>query len=388
MIKKLQDLEVENKKVLLRVDFNVPFSSSGEILDDTRILAVKPTLDYLIQKGCSVILLTHFSKAAGLHGETVFNLEKFAKAVGEILSHSIGSVHDVVGDLARQAARNLASGEILLLDNLRNDPGEKQNGNLFASKLASLGQVYINDAFGVCHRSHASVVSLPRLLPSGAGLLLQREMEMLQKSLQESRELTVIVGGAKISTKINFISRFLNKAQNVLVGGALANNLLKQKGLAVGQSLIEENIDQEKLKQIDLTTQKLHLPLDAVVAVNPQGKDKRETAIGQVKQDEIILDIGPETQKLFGSVIKESRVIIWNGPMGFFEKDEFFAGTRAVIKAIATSNAFSVVGGGETILCIKRSGLAGYFSHISTGGGAMMEFLLNPDLPGIMALRV
>lgn len=385
-MRRLQELETKEKKTLLRVDFNVTFGKDGKIVDDYRLIAAKPTLEYLLGQRACIILLTHLSQ------ETVFNqgdekankLEKIAQRTAEIIRHQVEFIPGRISPEIKKLVAAAKPGEVILLDNLRNNEGEEKNSLSFAQELAALGEVFVNDAFGVCHRNHASIVSLSTLLPSAAGFLIQKETEWLTRVLQE-KNLSVVIGGAKISTKLKLIKKFLASGAEVLAGGALANNLFQLKGFSVGRSLVEKNLKENDFQGLNLANPKLHLPVDVVVATDLAGQNKKTKSPDQVADEELILDIGPETEKLFARVIGDTRAVIWNGPLGYFENDEFLAGTKAVAEVVAHQQ-LSVVGGGETVSCLHKLNLADKFSFVSTGGGAMMDFLVNKTLPGLAAL--
>ncbi len=385
-LRKLQDLEVAQKTVLTRVDFNVAWDEQGNITETYRIKAAWPTIDYLVGQGAKVVLLSHLSGKNGFGQGGPRSLETIAKKASEIFGREIKFCPQVKGAEAKKCVEEAGWGEIIMLENLRTESGEEKGDRGFAEQLAELGDVYVNDAFGTCHRAHASMVLLPQLLPSAAGLLIQKEIRWLEEILEKVADLTVVLGGAKISTKIKFINKFLNEAEAVIIGGALANNLLKFKGLAVGASLVEKGLGLGDLEGLDLANPKLHLPVDAVAARDIQGNGRVVKAVGNIDGDEIILDIGPETREIFSKIIANAKGLVWNGPMGFFENDDFFAGTKTVAEAIVANKGFSVAGGGETVLCLDRLGLLGKFNYVSTGGGAMMDFLSGDSLPGLQAL--
>lgn len=385
-MKFIRDINVANKRVLVRVDFNVSLKKNGDILDDFKIRATLPTIEYLINGNAKIILISHLKDPA--KGER-FSLQPVADRLAELIGQTVKFVGDCIGEEAKQAAINLKNGEILLLENLRFYEEEKRNDAEFAAKLAALGEIFVNDAFAECHRDYTSMTAIVKLLPNYAGLLLEAEINNLTKIRdQAERPLCVIIGGAKISTKIKLVKSFLNKADDIILGGALANTVLHAKGIAVGKSIIEEAMVPE-IQQLEITDTRLHLPVDALWC-----RDKNDFAschcgpIGLMQNSDAIYDIGFDTEKLFTSVIKAAKTIIWNGPMGLFEIEFLARGTRAVAETIAQSQAFSVVGGGETVTYLAEIGLADKFSFISTGGGAMMEFLAGEKLPGIEALEI
>lgn len=395
-MKFIKDIEVANKRVLVRVDFNVSLDKKGKVIDDFRIRATLPTLRYLIEQGAKIILLAHLGRPLQNQGgrsdiadpREKFSLKPIADKLVELLVREIKLAPDCIGEGIREMAVQLEAGEILMLENLRFHQGEESNEEGFARSLAELGEVYVNDAFAVSHRAHASVQAITEFLPSVAGFLLAKEIENLTRARDNpDHPLTVIIGGAKMSTKIKLIQTFLNKAENIILGGALANTVLHAKGIAVGKSIIEESMVPE-INKLEITDTKIHLPLDALVCASREDLSTCHPGpIGMLQGNESILDIGFDSQKLFSRVINSSKMIIWNGPMGLFEIEAFAYGTKAVAEAIAESKAYSLVGGGETVAYLERIGLVDKFSFVSTGGGAMLEFLAGEKLPGLEALK-
>ncbi|MBI4709110.1 MAG: phosphoglycerate kinase [Candidatus Portnoybacteria bacterium] len=377
---------LSGKKVLLRVDFNVAIDKAGEIMDDFRIRAALPTIKYLLKNQAKIILMSHFGRPNGKKDGSM-SLVSVAQKLSEYLNTKIKKADDCIGVQVEGLVASLNNGEIIFLENLRFCEGEEANDQEFSKKLAALGEIYVNDAFGVSHRAHASIVGIPKFLPSFAGFLLEKEVKILSQVLENpSRPLSVVIGGAKISTKIKLIEEYLKKADNVILGGALANTVLHAKGLAIGKSMFEKEAI-AGVEKLEITDNKLHIPVDTIVSEDRTGKGENRIApVGKISENELILDIGPETEKIFSAVIEESKMVVWNGPMGLFEVNEFAHGTEAMAKSIAQSNAFSIVGGGETTCFIENLGLIDKFSHVSTGGGAMMEFLAGDELPGIDAL--
>lgn len=387
MLRSIRDIDVQNKRVLVRVDFNVDLGADGNVIDDFRIRAVFPTLNYLIENNAKVILMSHLGDPEGIVNSGL-RLSPVRAKLAELLSMNVLGSPDCIGSLAEDAVSAMHEGEVLLLENLRFHKEEKENNDEFARRLAVLGDVYVNDAFAVCHRSHASVSAITKFLPAYAGLLLEKEVAILRKAVKNpDHPLVVVMGGAKISTKIKLIKNFLDKADHILLGGALANTVLCAQGLAVGDSVVEEEMV-EAVKDFSLTNTKIHLPVDTVVSEDKNGEGEvRIAPVGNTRPHELILDIGPETVELFSKIISSAKMIVWNGPMGLFEIDQFSRGTKEVIQAIAAGNAFSIAGGGETIVYLDKTGLAGKFSHISTGGGAMLDFLAGEKMPGLQALE-
>jgi len=386
-MKVLRDAQVKDKKVLLRVDYNVSLDKQNNVLDDFRIRATLPTINYLKQQNAKIILMAHFGRPKGKVA-TEFSLEPVRKKLETLLNEPVKLAPDCVGESVGQLIASMSGGDILLLENLRFHSEEEKNDEVFAKQLASLGEVFVNDAFGVSHRAHASVSAIVKFLPSYAGLLLEKEINNLTTVRDNPpHPLCAVIGGAKISTKIKLIQSFLNKAEDVILGGALANTVLHAQGVAIGRSFFETEIIPE-LKKLELTSTRIHLPVDAVLCENQQGVGSfRVGAVGSTGEQELILDIGPDSQKLFALVLARAKMIVWNGPMGLFEAKSFDGGTIAVAEAIINSGAYSVVGGGETVAFLEQLGLIDKFSFVSTGGGAMMEFLSGDELPGIKALE-
>jgi len=386
-MKVLRDAQVKDKKVLLRVDYNVSLDKQNNVLDNFRIRATLPTINYLKQQNSKIILMAHFGRPKGKVA-TEFSLEPVRKRLETLLNEPVKLAPDCVGESVGQLIASMSGGDILLLENLRFHSEEEKNDEVFAKQLASLGEVFVNDAFGVSHRAHASVSAIVKFLPSYAGLLLEKEINNLTTVRDNPpHPLCAVIGGAKISTKIKLIQSFLNKAEDVILGGALANTVLHAQGVAIGRSFFETEIIPE-LKKLELTSTRIHLPVDAVLCENQQGVGSfRVGAVGSTGEQELILDIGPDSQKLFALVLARAKMIVWNGPMGLFEAKSFDGGTIAVAEAIINSGAYSVVGGGETVAFLEQLGLIDKFSFVSTGGGAMMEFLSGDELPGIKALE-
>ena len=398
-MKFIRDINVVNKRVLIRADFNVDLDEGKKIIDDFRIRATLPTISYLMGKGAKIILMSHLGDPGATNGLPAIGLPQAWQAgslrllpirakLQELLKTSIIMAGDCVGNEVREMARDLKSGQILFLENLRFHKEEKANDEKFAKELADLGDIYVNDAFAVSHRKHASLCAITKFIPPYAGLLLEKEIGVLEKAMKKSdHPLVVIIGGAKVSTKMKVIKNFLNVADDIILGGALANTVLHAKGIAIGKSIIEEKMT-EDVKNIEITNTKIHIPVDTIVSIDKSGEARARIApVGKTEENELILDIGPETEKLFGEVVKGAKTIIWNGPMGLFEKEKFAHGTEIIARAVADCQCYSVVGGGETISYIDKLGLAEKFSHISTGGGAMLKFLAGEKLPGLIALE-
>lgn len=383
MLRTVQNLNPKNKTVLLRVDFNVDLDKKGKILDDFRMKASLPTINYLLENNNKVVILAHMGRPKG-EPDKKFSLKPLAKHLKKLTKRKVIFLPDCIG---KEVARSILEAEkpsLILLENLRFYSSEERGDVSFARNLAELGDVYIDDAFGAVHRAHASISVLPHFLPSAAGFLLQKEIEILSSVLQKPEHpLCVIIGGIKMETKLPVIKNFLNRADHILLGGGIANTVLSLKGIGVGKSKIDSDL-KDGIEEIEITNVKIHLPLDAVAL---EGKKKRICGIGAVRENEFIYDIGPDTIKLYGKIIAKSKTIVWNGPMGFIEKKPFDKGTKELLKKIARNKSFSVVGGGETLMILKKMKLASKISHISTGGGAMLEFLAGKELPGIKVLE-
>lgn len=385
-MKTIRDINVVNKRVLVRADFNVSLDRQKKVIDDFRIRATLPTIRYLISQGAKIILIAHLGRPEGEMEE--LRLEPVQERIEELLGAKIDKAPDCIGAEVEKLAKDLSSGQVLLLENLRFYHEEEANDSNFAQALAKLGEVYVNDAFGVSHRAHASVEAITKFLPSFAGLLLEKEIQNLSRARDNPEHpLVVVIGGTKISSKIKLIQNFLGRAEDIILGGALANTVLHAKGIAVGKSFVEEMTAPE-IKKLEITDTRLHLPLDAILCPDKEGRGvHRRGPIGKTRADELILDIGPDSEALFARIIGAARMVIWNGPMGLFEVEVFAHGTQAIAEAITRSPAFSLVGGGETVAFLERLNLIDKFSFASTGGGAMMEFLTGETLPGLVALE-
>ena len=389
----INQLELDGKRVLLRVDFNVPFfkidriPTEADISDDFRIRAVVPTIKLIIEKGGIPIILAHLGRPKGKRDVALSLLP-----IGGRLSHLLGKdvifTEDCVGERVERLCSDLKKGDVVLLENLRFHQGEESNNAGFAKELAVLGEVYINEAFGDAHRAHASIVGIPKLLPHAAGPLMTREIEAVGRLKDNpERPLVAVMGGSKISTKIDFLERFLPWVDHLLLGGALASTLIKAQGHNIGKSFTEESM-LERVSKFDFKSPKVHIPVDFIVAKEASSDAKTEVrSLDGIQDDESIFDIGPETRKIFAEIIGQSKTVFWNGPMGMHEISIFARGTEMTAEAVALSEGFNVVGGGDTTVIIERLYLDHYIDFISTGGGAMLEFLCGESLPGIEALR-
>ncbi len=388
--KTVRDLDVAGKKVLVRVDFNVPLNDKGEITDDTRIVASLPTIQYLLEHKAAVILMAHLGRPKG-EVKPALSLAPVAKHLGKLLGKKILFAADCVGEAAQAAAAKLKSGHILVLENLRFHKEEEKNDMDFAEKLASLADLYVNDGFGVSHRAHASVEGVTHFLPAAAGLLLEKEIEYVGRAVTNPlHPFAAIIGGAKVSDKIGVINNLLDKVDTLLIGGGMANTFLAAQGCAMGKSLVEEDkleLARELLAKAKKNKVKLLLPTDLVMADSFAADAAHVTEdVKHLNQEYMALDIGEATSKAYAEALADAKMIVWNGPMGVFEMDAFCKGTEAVAKAVAKSRAVSIVGGGDSVAAIEKLGLAKRISHISTGGGASLEYLEGKVLPGVAAL--
>ncbi len=390
--KSIRDVGVAGKRVLVRVDFNVPFAKeSGRISDDTRIRAAMPTIQFLRDAGARTILGSHLGRPKGKVAEDM-RLEPVAARLSDLLGTTVKYVRDCIGPEAEQAANGLKDGEVLLLENLRFHAEEEKNAPEFARQLASLADVYVNDAFGTAHRAHASTEGVTHYLPAVAGLLMEKELEALGGLLEQpARPFACVFGGAKISDKVGMIKTMLQRVDLVLVGGGLAATFLKALGLEVGSSLVEEDMLQETrdiLKESGRTGVPVLLPSDILVA--PEVKAGARTRVVQVTgvpADQGIVDIGPATVHHFFSKLESCRTVLWNGPMGIYEIGQFSIGTRSLINYLASFDAKTVIGGGSSVDAVQEMGLSEHVTHVSTGGGATLELLENGTLPGVEALN-
>lgn len=388
--KTVRDLDVAGKKVLVRVDFNVPLNDKGEITDDTRITASLPTIQYLLEQKAAVILMAHLGRPKG-QVKPELSLAPVAKHLGKLLGKKILFAPDCVGEAAQAAASKLKPGHILLLENLRFHKEEEKNDKEFAEKLASLADLYVNDGFGVSHRAHASVEGVTHFLPAAAGFLLEKEIQYVGQAVTNPlHPFVAIIGGAKVSDKIGVISNLLDKVDTLLIGGGMANTFLAAQGYKMGKSLVEEDkldLAKELLAKAKKNKVNMLLPTDLVMAAAfaPDAEHVTEK-VKNLNQAYMALDIGAETSKAYAEALADAKMIVWNGPMGVFEMDAFCKGTEAVAKAVAKSRATSIVGGGDSVAAIEKLGLAKRITHISTGGGASLEYLEGKVLPGVAAL--
>lgn len=389
-MKSLEDLDVKGKTVFVRVDFNVPQEEGGKVRDDTRIRASLPTLNYLLGKGAKLVLASHLGRPKGYDPKA--SLKPVAEKLSELLGRKVILAPEVVGPEANRLKKSLKDGDVLLLENVRFDPGETKNDEAFSKQLAEGIDAYVNDAFGSSHRAHSSVVGITKFVKEcAAGYLLKKEVDSLSKALHSpARPYTAILGGAKVSDKIGIIENLLNKADDILIGGAMAYTFFKAQGKGVGRSLVEDDklelartlLEKAKQKKVNFC-----LPLDHVLAAAPDAPEAAGVAEAFPLPDDLMaVDIGPKTISEYSRIIGRAKTIFWNGPLGIFEQKAFSQGTMKVAEAVAASGAISIVGGGDSVSAIKKAGLKDRITHISTGGGASLEFLADETLPGLEAL--
>lgn len=390
----IDHLQLKGKKVLVRVDFNVPMDENLNITDDTRIRASHPTIQKIIQEGGIAILMSHLGRPKG-KVNLKYSLKPVAERLGQLLNKEVKFANDCIGEEVKKLVNSLKEGDVLLLENLRFHEEEEKNDENFARELASLGDIYINDAFGSAHRAHASTEGVTKFFKeNAAGYLMQKELEYLSKAVgNPERPYTAILGGAKISGKIDVITNLMNKVDNLLIGGGMAFTFFKAQGLEIGKSLLEEDrieMAKEILQKVKANNINLYLPVDVVIADAFDNNAKTEIVdVNNIKPDWQGLDIGPKTIELFRSIILKSKTVVWNGPMGVFELDNFAKGTFEIAKALAeaTQNGVTtIVGGGDSAAAISKIGFEDKVSHVSTGGGASLEFLEGKTLPGVAAL--
>lgn len=386
----LKDVDVSGKRVLVRVDFNVPMEN-GAVTDDTRIRAALPTIEYLLEHNARVILVTHLGRPKGQYKEEL-KLDPVAQRLANLLQRQVGKAGAVVGEEVERAVADLRPGEVLLLENVRFEPGEKANDPDFAKQLAALADIYVNDAFGTAHRAHASTAGVAEYLPAVAGFLMEREIKVMGRALKAPQPpFTAILGGAKVSDKIGVISNLLGKVDALIIGGGMANTFLQARGYDMGASLVEEDkLDTAKeiIARAAEKGIKLLLPEDLVAARELSPTSEYKTVdVDQVPRGWKAVDIGEKTAAVYAEQVKNSKTIIWNGPMGVFEMEPFARGTEVVARAMARVDGTTIVGGGDSVAAVEKAGVAGKLTHISTGGGASLEFLEGKELPGIAVLN-
>ncbi|MDH5468199.1 MAG: phosphoglycerate kinase [Candidatus Aminicenantes bacterium] len=387
----LKDLNSKGKRVFLRVDFNVPLDDSGSIRDDTRIKAALPTINFLLEQGAKLIIASHLGRPKGKFVPEL-SLKPVAKRLSELISQEVTLAPDVIGDEVTALKRELEEGQVLVLENVRFYSEETANDEDFARKLAQEVDYYVNDAFGACHRAHASVVAITRFVEkSAAGFLVEKEVDYLSKVVHSPQKpFVAVLGGAKVSDKIPVIESLLTKADVILIGGAMAYTFFKAQGNDVGRSLVEEDKIELAASILNKTKKekiKFYLPSDHIIAAEADAKAEPQTVDSFPLPSEMMaLDIGPKTIENYAEIISGAKTVFWNGPMGVFEIDQFSRGTTKIAEAVANSDALSIIGGGDSVAAVYKAGVADKISHISTGGGASLEFVANETLPGIEAL--
>lgn len=386
----ISDIEVDGKTVFCRVDFNVPMKD-GEVTDDTRIKAALPTIQHLTGNGAKVILASHLGRPKGeAHDE--LRLDPVAERLSDLLGAEVLKSDEVYGQEVTKAISEMERGKVLLLENVRFDPGEEKNDAELAKHFADMADLYVNDAFGAAHRAHASTAGVAEYIPAVAGFLMQKELEVLGNALADpERPFTAIIGGAKVKDKIGVIDHLLDKVDNLIIGGGLAYTFVKAQGYEVGKSLLEEDkIDlakqyMEKAKENNVN---FVMPEDVIVADDfSEDANTKEVSIEEIPEDWEALDIGPKTRETYADLVKDSKLIIWNGPMGVFEMDTFAGGTKAVAEALAGTEGYTVIGGGDSAAAVETFGYASDMDHVSTGGGASLEFMEGKELPGVTVLN-
>ncbi len=386
-MRSLRNLDIKGKRVLMRVDFNVPTDKENNILDDTKITAALPTIQYVLQEGGRLILMSHLGRPKGKRNGK-YSLNKVADHLASLLNIPVIMADDCVGEEVQDKAQRLQDGQVLLLQNVRYYEAEEKNDPEFSRQLASLGDIFINDAFGTAHRAHSSTTGVADYLPAYAGFLMENEVAMLRKVLQDGEKPRMaILGGAKVADKLGLIHNLLEKMDTILIGGGMANTFLKAQGKNIGKSMCEDTLLEEARNLIETAKSKgvrLVLPQDVVVADEISAEAVAQIVnVDGVEDGKMILDIGPQTVEEFKNLIKEAQLVIWNGPLGVFEHEQFANGTRAITQALADSPATTVIGGGDTSVIVHDLGLEAGITHISTGGGATLEFLEGINLPGV-----
>jgi len=387
----VRDVDVKGKRVLVRVDFNVPMNAEREITDDTRIKAALPTIRYLVDHGARVILASHLGRPKGKPTDE-FRMDPVARRLSELLGKPVLKLNECVGDEVKAAVVAMRDGDVVLLENLRFHAEEEANDEGFAKALADLADIYVNDAFGTAHRAHASTAGVARFLPAVAGFLMEKEIEVMGKALADpERPFVAILGGAKVKDKVGVVRNLLDKVDTLMIGGGMAYTFLKAQGFEVGQSILEaDKIDlaRELMDKAKARGVRFMLPSDVVIADRfAEDAKTRVVPVDQIPPDWQALDIGPETVQRFAKEIAGARTVVWNGPMGVFEMKPFAEGTRGVAKALAESKAVTIVGGGDSAAALEEMGFADKVTHVSTGGGASLEFLEGKELPGVAVLK-
>jgi len=387
--KTLHDIDVKGKKVFCRVDFNVPMAN-GEVTDDTRIKAAIPTIKYLSDNGAIVILASHLGRPKG-EAVDELRLDPVAKRLSDLIGKSVLKTDSVYGKEVDKAIAQMSEGDLLLIENVRFEAGETKNDPKLAQEFADLADLYVNDAFGAAHRAHASTTGVAEKLPAAAGFLLEKEIEVLGKALENpERPFTAIIGGAKVKDKIDVIDNFLDKVDNLIIGGGLAYTFIKAQGYEIGKSLLEEDkidLAKEFMKKAEDKGVNFMLPVDTIVADDfSETADTKIVPIDQIPADWEALDIGIKTRENYAKVISDSKLVIWNGPMGVFEMNPFAGGTKEVARALSETEGYTIIGGGDSAAAVEQFGYAEEMDHVSTGGGASLEFMEGKVLPGVNAL--
>jgi len=387
----IEDLNIKDRRVFIRADFNVPLDDNQNITDDRRIRSTLPTINYAIDEGAKIILASHLGRPKG-KVDPKYSLRPVAKRLSRLLNKEVIFLDNCIGGDVERAVKSMGKGDVILLENLRFHPEEEKNDDNFARALAGLADYYVNDAFGAAHRAHASIVGVPKYIPGAAGFLMRKEIQYLKGAVESPvRPFVAILGGAKVSGKIGVLENLAQKVDKVIVGGGMAFTFIKAMGYEVGDSLVEEDMldlalrIMNKLKESKV---KFYLPVDCVIAQSVEkGAETKIVPVQEIPRGWKALDIGPASTRLFSEVIQDAKTIIWNGPMGVFEIDAFSRGTFAVARAVADAYALTIVGGGDTDLAVHRAGVSDSISFISTGGGAALQLLEGKELPGIAALK-
>lgn len=386
--KTIRDIDLKGKRVLMRVDYNVPIEN-GVISDDTRIQATLPTIQYILDQGAALILMSHLGRPAGTGYEAEFSLKPVADRLSELLGKPVKFAPDCIGPEVEAMAAALQPGEVMLLENVRFHKAETKNDPEFSQKLARLGEVFVNDAFGTAHRAQSSTEGVAHYLPAVAGFLMEKEIEFLSKATENPEHPYIaILGGAKISDKVGVIENLLKKCDRLLIGGGMANTFFKAMGYSTGDSLVEDEAVPTARSLLESEGSRLVLPVDVVIAdAFDNEANTRIVAPNEVPDGWRILDIGPKTLEMFKSVLAGVKTVVWNGPMGVFEMPRFAEGTFAIARALAELDATTIIGGGDSVSAVKKAGVDDKMSHVSTGGGASLEFLEGKTLPGVAALQ-
>ncbi len=387
----VKDVDVRGKKVFLRVDFNTPLDENLQVSDDSKVKSSMPTIEYLVNKGAKVIVASHLGRPKG-QVKPEFSLKPVAEYLSKMLGKPVKLAGDCVGEKAEQAVAGMQDGDVVMLENVRFHEEETKNDPEFAKQMAKLADLYVNDAFGTAHRAHASTAGITEYLPAAAGMLMEKEITYQSKALEApERPFVAIIGGSKVSDKISVLENLMSKVDTILIGGGMANTFFKAQGYNMGNSLVEEDkldVARKALEKAKTAGIKFILPVDLTVASEvAKGAQNKVVTVDAVPEGWCAVDIGPKTIELYKSEIRNAKTIVWNGPMGVFEIEEFAKGTNGVGHAVADSSALSIVGGGQSVAAIRKLGLADKISHVSTGGGASLEFLEGKQLPGIKALE-